>query len=113
MSRLPDLMHLHDAEPGDRDLLFMIAQEHANEGRPAEALAWLSRYLDRGGDVGAAHRLAAGCHLRLGDAAAARRSLETGVAAALAFGHRTLAQELRDEIDDLGEQRERGEPGDP
>jgi len=101
MSRLDDLLALHAETPDDVDLLFMIAQEHAGEGRPAEALPWLARYIAAGTDVGAAHRLAAACHARLGDVDAARAALDAGIAAALASGHPSLAQELRDEIAEL------------
>jgi hypothetical protein len=96
-------MELHAQSPDDPDLLFMIAQEHAGEGRPAEALQWLALYVERGSDVGAGHRLAASCHLRRGDLAAARAALRAGIAAALACGHPTLAQELREEIEGLDE----------
>jgi Flp pilus assembly protein TadD len=101
MSRLPALLDLHRADPADADLLFMIASELASAGRHAEAVDWLSRYVEQGRDVGAGHALAADCLLELGRTDEARAQLERGVEAAMRGGHPTLAGELRDRIDEL------------
>jgi len=45
MSRLAQLEKLHAAEPGDADVLYMLAQEHAKERRWNEAVAWYDRCL--------------------------------------------------------------------
>src|SRR5689334_5115783 len=100
MSRLDALLDLHAQDPGDADLLFMIASEHASAGRHAEALPWLQRYVENGRDVGAGWALIADCHEALGDEAAKREALESGIAAALRGGHPTLAGELRERLDE-------------
>lgn len=45
MSRLTQLQRLHDADPGDADVMYMLAQEHAKAGETAEAVAWFDRCL--------------------------------------------------------------------
>jgi len=100
VSRLDSLMELHAQDPADTDLLFMIASEHASEGRPAEAIPWLVRYVEQGRDVGAGWALLADCHEELGDAAALRAALERGIDAALRGGHPTLAGTLRQRLEE-------------
>ncbi len=101
MSRLPSLMELHEQDPDDADLLFMIASEHVTEGRPAEAIPWLLRYVEQGRDVGAGWALLADCHEELGDAIALRSALERGIEAALRGGHPSLAGVLRSRLDEI------------
>jgi predicted Zn-dependent protease len=102
MSRLPALMKLHDADPADADLLFMIGSEHANEGRPGDALAWLSRYVERGRDVGAGYGLIADCCLKLGQDAQAQAALKQGIEAARRAGHPTMAAEFEERLEEMG-----------
>ena len=78
----------------------MIASEHVAGGRHAEAIEWLRRYVEQGTDVGAGWALLADCHEALGDDAARRCALESGVAAALRGGHPTLAGELRARLEE-------------
>lgn len=100
MSRLPALMKLHDADPSDPDLLFMIGSEHVNEGRPADGLAWLSRYVEAGRDVGAGYGLIAECLLKLGRDADARAALRQGIEAARHAGHPTMAAEFEERLEE-------------
>jgi predicted Zn-dependent protease len=93
-------MELHAQDPADTDLLFMIASEHATEGRPAEAITWLTRYVESGRDVGAGWALLADCHEELGDTPALRSALERGIEAALRGGHPSLAGVLRARLDE-------------
>ena len=79
----------------------MIASEHVQEGRHADALPWLGSYVRLGTDVGAGYALMATCHAVLGDEAAARLALELGVQAALRSHHPTLAAELRAQIEEM------------
>lgn len=46
MSRLAQLEKLHAADPADADVLYMLAQEHAKEGRWDEAVAWYDRCIE-------------------------------------------------------------------
>ena len=98
MSRLPALLALHEADPADPDLHFMIALEHVAEGRHAEALAWIEKYVAIGTDVGAGWRLAADCHEALDQPSEARQALEQGISASLRAGHPTMARELRERL---------------
>ena len=94
-------MALHAADPGDTDLLYMIASEHVAAGEHGAALPWLAQYVERGRDVGAGWALAADCHLALDAPDRAREALEQGIAAAMRAGHPTMAGELRGRIEDL------------
>lgn len=97
MSRLDPLLKLHQADPADADLPYMIAMEHAKLGQIDEALEWLDRTLaikptycyayfqkgrllhERGGP---------------GDATAARAAVETGLARATECGDAHARDEL-------------------
>ncbi len=103
MSRLPALLKLHEANPKDPDLHFMIAAEHVNAGQHAEALPWLTKYVALGNDVGAGYGLIAACQVALGDGDAARDALRSGIDAALRCGHRSMASELQAHLDELDE----------
>ena len=103
MSRLPALMKLHEADPSDADLLFMIGSEHFNAGRPAEALPWLSRYVDAGRDVGAGFGLMAECCLKLNRDEDAKAALRRGIEAALRAGHPTMAGEFEERLHEIGD----------
>ena len=102
MSRLPALMKLHEADPADADLLFMIGSEHFNEGRPDDALEWLSRYVQHGRDVGAGFGLMAECCLKLGRDADAQAALRGGIEAARRAGHPTMAGEFEERLEEMG-----------
>ena len=102
MSRLEALMGLHAADPSDADLLFMIGNEHLAEGRPQEALEWLARYVQKGGDVGAGYALLADCCVTLGRDAEAKTALRLGIEAARSGGHPTLAGELEERLEEMG-----------
>lgn len=45
MSRIAQLEKLHAADPGDADVMYMMAQEHAKEARWDEAVSWYDRCL--------------------------------------------------------------------
>lgn len=101
MSRLPQLMKLHEADPADVDLLYMVGHELYREGRHAEAVDWLTRYTQRGTDVGAAFGLIADCCEQLGQAEEARQALLWGIEAARRAGHPTMAGEFQSRLDEM------------
>ncbi len=45
MSRIDELQKLHEDDPKDADVMYMLAQEHAKEGDPDEAVAWYDKCL--------------------------------------------------------------------
>ena len=101
MSRLPQLMQLHEQDPSDVDLLYMIGNELFRERRYVEALEWLGRYTEKGSDVGAAFGLMADCCAELGQADEARAALGWGIEAARRAGHPTMAGEFQARLDDM------------
>lgn len=45
MSRLEQLQRLHEADPRDADVMYMIAHEHAKAGAWQESVGWFDRCL--------------------------------------------------------------------
>jgi tetratricopeptide (TPR) repeat protein len=45
MSRVQQLMKLHEVDPADADVLYMLAQEHAKRDEQDDAVAWFDRCL--------------------------------------------------------------------
>lgn len=45
MSRLAQLQKLHEQDPSDADILYMLAQEFAKAGDTAQAVAWYDKCL--------------------------------------------------------------------
>jgi tetratricopeptide (TPR) repeat protein len=43
MARLQQLMKLHEVDPSDADVLYMLAQEHAKIGEHDAAVEWFTR----------------------------------------------------------------------
>jgi thioredoxin-like negative regulator of GroEL len=103
MSRLPTLLELHRQDPEDPDLLFMIASEHYQSGDHDEALRWLSAYVQRGRDVGAAYGLMSTCYSKRGDERSARQALQDGIDAALRCHHPSMAAQYRQLLEDFDE----------
>ena len=100
MSRLPQLIKLHEQDPSDVDLLYMIGHELSREGKHLEAIDWLTRYTERGTDVGAAFGLIADSCDELGRHEEARAALKWGIEAARRAGHPTMAGEMQARLDD-------------
>ena len=101
MDRLTTLLQLHEKDPHDADLLYMIGHEHYQSGRLEDARPWLERYAQVGQDTGRAWELVAECLLEEGCESAALEALQKGVAAALSSGHPTLAGELRARLSEI------------
>ena len=100
IDRLPALLQLHEADPNDADLLFMIASEHFNAGHHEAALPWLLRYVENGRDVGAGWGLIATCHAAQGRHDEENEALRRGIEAALKSGHRTMAEEFTERLEE-------------
>ncbi|MFN2433030.1 MAG: tetratricopeptide repeat protein [Gemmatimonadota bacterium] len=100
-SRLEMVLELVAEHPGEPMPRYMAGNELLGAGDFAGAVAHLRRYIEMlpEGDVGAAYRLLARAHRALGDEPAARESFAEGIRAALAHGHRDLAEAIRGEIE--------------
>jgi tetratricopeptide (TPR) repeat protein len=72
MPRLDQLLQLHEADPADADLPYMIAMEHVKADRHAEALTWLDRTMALNPDYHYAYYQKAKALSQLGEDEAAR-----------------------------------------
>ncbi len=101
MSRMESLLKLHEADPADADVRYMIAQEHAKVGRHAEAVEWYTKCLDADPDYHYAAFHMARSLEATGDIAAAMGVLTTGLARAKAAGDAKAAGEIAGYLDAL------------
>jgi predicted Zn-dependent protease len=101
MSRIESLRKLHEEDPADVDLLFMIGSELFKDGKWTEAIEWLTRYAEAGQDVGAGYGLIAECWEQLGREDEARVALRRGMEAARAAGHPTMAGDFANRLEDM------------
>jgi len=102
VSRLDRLIKLHDADPADADVRYMIAQEHAGNGDHAEACAWYLKCLDVDPDYLYAYYHRAVALLALGEKDAAATALRDGVERARAVGDAKAAAEMNDLLTEAG-----------
>ncbi len=102
MSRLTQLQSLHDADPFDADVLYMLAQEHAKAGDYAEAQRWYDRCIE----ADPAYLYAYFHKARAQQAAEAEepaiQTLRIGLVRAKAVGDAKAAREMMSLIDELG-----------
>ncbi|MDX2116184.1 MAG: hypothetical protein SFZ24_11290 [Planctomycetota bacterium] len=101
MSRLAKLMSLHGADPGDADVLYMIAQEHAKAGAQAEAVRWYDRCLGASPEYHYAYFHKARSQQAAGDVAGAAATAAQGLKRAVAAGNAKAASELAALVDEL------------
>lgn len=102
MSRVPQLMKLHAADPADADVLYMLAQEHARAGDQAEAQSWYDRCLSADGNYLYAYFHKARSQQAAGDAAGALATARAGHALARTRGDTKATNELAGLVDELG-----------
>lgn len=101
MDRIPLLLQAIESDPENATYRFMVATEYWNARRFEEALQWLSSYVERGQDTGAAYRMMAACHLELGSPERAADAYREGIARARAAGHPTMAEEFEEKLAEL------------
>jgi Flp pilus assembly protein TadD len=100
-SRIEALRGMLERRPDDARLRFGLAVEHLNAGDLEEGVAELRRYLELTDDEGNAWGRLAAALVELGRVDEAREAYRTGIAAALAHGHPTLAEELEEALEAL------------
>mgnify|MGYP005845560197 CR=1 FL=1 len=94
MSRLPQLLKLHAADPADADVPYMIALEHAKQGQVDEALAWLDKTLAIKPTYCYAYFQKGKLLSEIGRDAQAKAVIEAGIAAAGRCGDAHARDEL-------------------
>lgn len=101
MTRLDSLRALVAKNPTNPLARFGLAIEEEKEGQLAESRANFEAYLERYDDEGNGWQRLAEVRRRLGDTDGAREALERGIDAATRFGHPSMADEMRDLLDEL------------
>lgn len=102
MSRLDKLMTLHDSDPDDADVSYMIAQEHAKSGAHDEALAWYDRCLARDASYHYAYFHKARSMQVLEDNDGARTTLEEGLGVATRDQNAKAMSEISSFLGEIG-----------
>lgn len=101
MSRQDQLLKLHESDPQDADVLYMLAQEHAKEGEHARAIEWYDACLRSAPDYLYAYFHKARSLESAGNIPGARESLTTGLERARAAGDTKAIDEMRGYLDSL------------
>ncbi len=98
-SRIEALRGMLERRPDDPRLRFGLAVEHLNAGELEDGVRELRNYLELADDEGNAWGRLAAALVALGREDEAREAYRTGISAALAHGHPTLAQELEEALE--------------
>lgn len=99
--RLAALERMVGNRPDDPRLRFGLALEYLNAGRKEDGVRELKLYLEQADDEGNAWGRLGGALFALGREDEARAAYEAGIAAATRHGHPTMADELRETLEDL------------
>jgi predicted Zn-dependent protease len=98
--RIQALEALARRRPDDPRLKFGLALEYLNAGRRADGIVALQEYLDSADDEGNAWGRLAEALREEGRDEEAREAYRSGVQAALAHGHPTMAEEFQGILED-------------
>ncbi|NPA51953.1 MAG: tetratricopeptide repeat protein [Aquificae bacterium] len=99
--RIKTLKKALEKDPTNKLGLFGLANEYFKEGMYKEAIETLEKYLTLHEDEGSAYRVLAQSYINLGEIEKAIQTYEKGIQQALKYNHSTMAQEFRQEIDQL------------
>ncbi len=102
MSRLDRLMTLHETDPADADVPYMIAQERAKLGDHAGALEWYDACLKSDPSYHYAYYHKARSQEALEDGDGARATLETGLGVAKRDQNAKATGEIQSFLGELG-----------
>jgi len=94
-SRIEVFEQMLESDPENTLVLFGLAKEYEKEGRHADVVATLAKYLKLFNDEGNAYGMLAQAHEKLGNRAAARAAYQRGIEVATAHGHPSMAEDYR------------------
>lgn len=92
--RLDKLRKLHELDPRDADVCYMIAQEHGKAGEHDQALAWYDKCLAADASYCYAYFFKAMSLKAQGDTGSALATIDEGLAQAKASNHGKALSEL-------------------
>lgn len=92
--RLEQLRKLHDADPADADVVYMIAMEHSKAGDDEQALEWLDKTIALDAHYHYAYFQKGKAFGALGRDSEARDAIQEGLNQANAAGDAKAAGEL-------------------
>ncbi len=101
MSRVAQLERLHSIDPADADVMYMLAQEHAKQGRTDDAAAWFDRCLAADANYAYAFYHKARALEAAGRVAEAKATLTDGLATARRLGEAKAISEMEAFLDSL------------
>ncbi len=99
--RIEALKKALEKDPTNKLGLFGLANEYFKEGMYKECIETLEKYLSLHEDEGSAYRVLAQSYVNLGDIEKAIETYEKGIQQALKYNHPTMAQEFKQEIEQL------------
>jgi predicted Zn-dependent protease len=94
-SRIEVFEQMLESDPENTMVLFGLAKEYEKEGRHADVVASLTKYLQLFNDEGNAYGMLAQAHEHLGNRDAARTAYQRGIEVATAHGHPSMAEDYR------------------
>jgi predicted Zn-dependent protease len=94
-SRIEVFEQMLESDPDNTLVLFGLAKEYEKEGRHADVIASLTKYLQLFNDEGNAYGMLAQAHEKLGNRDAARNAYRRGIEVATAHGHPSMAEDYR------------------
>jgi predicted Zn-dependent protease len=95
-SRIEVFEHILQTDPANTAVLFGLAKEYEKVGDNGNLIETLERYLSAANDEGNAYGMLARAYERAQQADKARETYQRGVAAAMAHGHPSMAEEYRE-----------------
>lgn len=95
ISRIDIFKQILQSDPSNSSVLFGLAKEYEKAGLSEALIETLDRYLASSDDEGNAFGMLASAYEKIGDRAKAREAYQKGIAAALAHGHPSMAEEYR------------------
>ena len=94
-SRIEIFRQILVTDPGNSSVLFGLAKEYEKAGMHQEMVETLNQYLASSDDEGNAYGMLGTAYGKIGNRSKAREAYERGIAAAMAHGHPSMAEEFR------------------
>jgi predicted Zn-dependent protease len=94
-SRIEIFKQMLVSDPVNSSILFGLAKEYEKEGLNSELIDTLNRYIEVSDDEGNAYGMLARAYEIAGDRLKAKQAYASGIEAATAHGHPSMAEEYR------------------